>query len=51
MSRQIIPGVDEPLPEGETLLWRGRPGARALARHAFKLRWVAGYFLALSAKG
>jgi hypothetical protein len=48
MSRTRIRGIDEPLPEGETLLWEGRPDARALARHAFRIRWIAGYFLALA---
>ena len=45
----MIPGVDEPLPEGEALLWQGRPSTAALARHAFKVRWVAAYFVALAA--
>jgi len=42
-----IPGVEEPLPPGERLLWHGRPSARAVARHVFHLRGLAAYFAAL----
>lgn len=49
MARTRIRGIDEPLPEGETLLWEGRPDARALARHALRIRWIAGYFAVLAA--
>lgn len=38
------PGLPEELPEGEELLWQGRPQTKALARQAFKVRWLAGYF-------
>lgn len=48
MARVNIRGIDEPLPEGENLLWQGRPDARALMRHVFRIRlWVA-YFVALA---
>ena len=48
MARERIRGIDEPLPEGEHLLWEGRPDARALTRHVFRLRvWIA-YFAALA---
>lgn len=39
-----IPGLPELLPEGERILWQGRPKARALARRALHLPWVALYF-------
>lgn len=35
------------LPEGEQLLWQGRPSARGLARQNFHVFGVAMYFLAL----
>jgi len=44
MARARIRGIDEPLPEGETLLWEGRPDARALTRHVFRVRLWAAYF-------
>ncbi len=39
-----IPGLPERLPAGEEMLWQGRPDAGALAREAYGLRWIAGYF-------
>lgn len=42
------PGLPAPLPEGETLLWQGRPDPRALARDAFKANWVLGYLLLIA---
>lgn len=45
-----IPGLpSEPLPPGERILWQGRPQWRALARQAFKIRWLALYFAAFLA--
>lgn len=44
-----IRGIDEPLPEGERLLWQGAPSWRSLARHAFHVRKVAIYFAVLVA--
>jgi hypothetical protein len=44
-----IPGLPEPLPPGEHILWQGAPGWWALARGAFHLRALAWYFLALIA--
>ena len=44
-----VPGLPGPLPEGETIVWRGRPNAAGLIVHAFHVRFVAGYFAALSA--
>lgn len=48
MAAVYIRGIEEPLPQGETLLWEGGPDTRALARHAFKTRWIAGYFVVLA---
>ena len=39
-----IPGLPGKLPEGERLLWQGRPSWRALARRCFKVRAIAIYF-------
>lgn len=39
-----VPGLPSGLPEGETLLWQGRPGMMAFAVHVFHIRFVAGYF-------
>jgi len=39
-----IPGLPEELPEGERVIWQGRPDWRALARSVFKLKWLAIYF-------
>jgi Bacterial PH domain len=44
-----VPGLPGPLPAGERIVWQGRPEWRALARRAFKVRWVAAYFAALLA--
>ncbi len=44
----IIPeGLPDHLPEGERLLWQGRPDWRRLAINAFHVRKVAIYFLVL----
>ena len=39
-----IPGLPERLPAGEEMLWQGRPDTAALAREAYGIRWIAGYF-------
>jgi hypothetical protein len=39
-----IPGLPERLPIGEEMFWQGRPDAGALAREAYGIRWIAGYF-------
>lgn len=44
-----IPGLPEPLPPGERILWQGAPAFGALARRAFHVRAVALYFLLLAA--
>jgi hypothetical protein len=44
---EAAPGLPEPLPPGEQLLWQGSPDWRSLARRAFHLRKLAAYFGAL----
>lgn len=39
-----LPGVEQPLPAGEELLWSGRPGVRATAMHVLHLRALLGYW-------
>ncbi|SEK95360.1 photosynthetic complex putative assembly protein PuhB [Roseovarius nanhaiticus] len=43
-----IRGLPEALPEGEHILWQGRPSARRLAMEALSLPWIAGYFAVLA---
>lgn len=47
-ATEAVPGLPERPPVGETLLWQGRPDALALARDAYKITWVAGYFVVLA---
>ena len=42
-----VRGLPERPPEGERILWQGRPDAWALTRDSLNLLWVLGYFLAL----
>jgi hypothetical protein len=37
-------GLPEPLPVGETILWQGAPSWTAMAKHVFRLQWLAVYF-------
>ena len=46
-ATEALPGLPEKPPLGEEILWQGRPKAWALAREAYKITWVGGYFLAL----
>ena len=39
-----LPGLPERPPQGEDILWQGRPAPLALARDAYGLTWIAGYF-------
>jgi Bacterial PH domain len=39
-----LPGLPERPPQGEDILWQGRPAPLALAREAYGLTWIAGYF-------
>ncbi|MCB8746588.1 PH domain-containing protein [Rhodoferax sp. U2-2l] len=42
---EAAPGLPEPLPAGEKLLWQGAPDWFRLALHAFHVRKIAVYFL------
>lgn len=44
---EAVAGLPEALPAGERVLWQGSPDWRALARDAFHLQGVAGYFAAI----
>jgi hypothetical protein len=44
-----VPGLPERLPQGEAIIWQGRPDARRIAIDVLKERWVAVYFIALIA--
>ncbi len=46
-ATEALPGLPEKPPLGEEILWQGRPNTWALAREAYKITWVGGYFLAL----
>jgi hypothetical protein len=39
-----VPGLPARPPQGERVLWQGRPDALALANDALALKWVAGWF-------
>lgn len=41
---ELVPGLPERLPEGETILWQGKPAWFPFARRAFYLRGLAIYF-------
>lgn len=43
-----LPGLPEPLPEGERLIWRGSPDPLRLAASAFRLPLVGAWFVALA---
>lgn len=43
-----VPGLPEPLPPGEALLWQGSPKWMEIAQRVFLIRWVVLYFAALS---
>ncbi len=47
-ATEPVRGLPEQPPLGEDLLWQGRPDSFALARDAYKITWIAGYFLALA---
>ncbi|MEL7301411.1 MAG: photosynthetic complex putative assembly protein PuhB [Pseudomonadota bacterium] len=42
------PGLPEALPEGEEILWQGRPRVVPLARQSLWLDWVIGYFVLIT---
>ncbi|MDP3265151.1 MAG: photosynthetic complex putative assembly protein PuhB [Tabrizicola sp.] len=41
---EAMPGLPERPPLGEDILWQGKPATYALARDAYGLHWIAGYF-------
>ena len=43
-----IRGLTEALPADEHILWQGRPNSLRLAKDAWSLNWVVGYFIALA---
>lgn len=43
-----IHGLPDELPEGEEILWQGRPDWWSLARHAFHLGLIGAYFVGLA---
>ena len=43
-----IRGLPEALPADEYILWQGRPNSLRLAKDAWSLNWVIGYFVALA---
>jgi hypothetical protein len=42
------PGIPAPLPAGEEILWQGSPNTAALAREAYKIRWITGYLVVIA---
>ena len=44
-----VRGLPETPPEGERILWQGRPAWRSLARRWLRTRWVMGWFALLLA--
>lgn len=44
---EAAPGLPEPLPRGERMLWQGTPDWKRLAIHAFHVRKLAVYFTAM----
>lgn len=44
-----VRGLPEKLPEGERILWQGSPRTLTLAIHAFHIRFVALYFVGMTA--
>jgi len=44
-----VRGLPERPPEGERILWQGRPDWWALSREALNTYWIAGYFILLAA--
>lgn len=47
-ENEPIAGLPGQLPAGERILWQGSPDRRVLARTAFHVRLVAGYFAVLT---
>ncbi|WP_425099395.1 photosynthetic complex putative assembly protein PuhB [Tropicibacter sp. S64] len=47
-ATEPVRGLPERPPEGEHILWQGRPDAWALSKQALSLPWVMGYFAVLA---
>lgn len=47
VSGEPIRGLPEPLPKDESILWQGQPSAWRLAMHAYHLRAIAIYLVAM----
>jgi len=45
---EAFPGLPQALPEGERILWQGKPKALTLAIHAFHIRFIALWFGAMT---
>lgn len=43
-----VRGLPEALPADEHILWQGAPSTLRLAKDAWKLNWILGYFIALA---
>jgi len=43
--KEPVPGLPEPLPAGESLLWQGRPAPLAFAVHVFHVRFILAYLV------
>lgn len=43
-----VRGLPEALPPDEHILWQGRPDSLRLAKEAWKLNWILGYFAILA---
>lgn len=43
-----VRGLPEALPEGEHILWQGAPDPKCLAKDAWKMNWIMGYFVVLA---
>lgn len=44
-----VPGLPERPPASERVLWQGRPDTWTLAREAFRIHWITGYFVVIVA--
>ncbi len=47
-ASEPVLGLPEAPPEGEKILWQGRPDWLALSLDSLNLKWVAGYFVLLA---
>ncbi|MEQ6250753.1 photosynthetic complex putative assembly protein PuhB [Sulfitobacter sp. HNIBRBA3233] len=43
-----VRGLPEALPKDEHILWQGAPSALRLAKDAWKMNWIMGYFVVLA---